>query len=526
MTTALDVRRRWQKLGAATDEIRTEPLRIALLASYTIDPLVPYLGVHLHDARITAELTTGPYNQIAQQLLDDNGEIANTHPHLLVVVPRLEELGEDPVGDLVRLADLAVAAVERWRAGLVFVLPPLPDPASYGVGEHGRPQGSLAIATTARETVRSRLAGLPNVQLADAESALRTVGTGHAYRPAMFRYAKVPYTEDVFLALGRELAALIGLRFGAVCRGLVLDADELLFEPTEDGGRTVRDGADVLADRLRVLRESGVRVAVCGAGAATWPAVEAALGTGCAAPIDELLLDGRGIAAQLADVRTEWTFAPDQLVLLTTADNPAPGRTLVLGPEPDLWPAELADGGLFDRVPFGSSSEPPTAPQPAAAPDQADSLAAYVASLDVRIDWQRAGADAVDQVADMVLRTKDFTTGIDHGPAELLAWVEDAGSEIQLAQVRDRLGDYGTGVALALRYEADICTVELFLVSCPVLGRGVEQAALQRIQSLAEQHGCETVEVPYRDTGRNDLLADFVRDAAAADPAVRAQLLD
>lgn len=131
--TPLELRSHWKKVrprsGAAT-------LDVALLASYTADPLVPYLGLRLHEAGIPAQLHVGPFNQIVQQCLDDDGEIGLLQPDVLVVLPRFEEFwarmpraGEPDTGlasDLLSLADVAVEAAGRWESCLLFVLPAIP----------------------------------------------------------------------------------------------------------------------------------------------------------------------------------------------------------------------------------------------------------------------------------------------------------------------------------------------------------------------------------------------------------------
>src|SRR5947209_7025808 len=110
-TSALETRKRWREISRAP---RPSALRVALLASYTIDPLAPYLGVLLEEAGHPAEIEIGPYNQIVQQCLDAASQTAATRPDVVVVSPRFEELAGQ-AGDLLAVADAAVAAVRRWR---------------------------------------------------------------------------------------------------------------------------------------------------------------------------------------------------------------------------------------------------------------------------------------------------------------------------------------------------------------------------------------------------------------------------
>src|SRR5258708_7087039 len=129
-TSALETRRRWREISPTP---RPSPLRVGLLASYTIDPRARCLGVLLEEAGHPAEIGIGPYNQIVQQCLDEASQTAAMGPDVVVVSPRFEELAGQ-AGDLLAVSDAAVAAARRWRARLGLVLPALAQPGWGGDG--------------------------------------------------------------------------------------------------------------------------------------------------------------------------------------------------------------------------------------------------------------------------------------------------------------------------------------------------------------------------------------------------------
>lgn len=308
-------------------------LRISLLASYTVDQLVPYLGLPLHQAGLPARFHVGPFDQIVRQCLDDDGETAAAAPDVLVTAPRFEELG--PAGprwarDLTDIADTALAAAGRWQATLVFVLPALPDERDLGVGDAASLAGTAVLATWAWEAARALLAGQPGVLLADAEDAIRDVGAARAHHPAMFQLAKVPYTEELFARLGGHLARLLASRYGAGVRAVVLDGDSLSDAP-----------AAALRGPLRALHRSGTRIGLCATDPAVW--------TGLATHWPELVVHAGATAinpgpaaTRLAEVATALDVPAGSAVLVTTDPDLLPGRAVLLGPQPETWPATLA----------------------------------------------------------------------------------------------------------------------------------------------------------------------------------------
>ncbi|MEV0457302.1 3-oxoacyl-[acyl-carrier-protein] synthase III C-terminal domain-containing protein [Catellatospora methionotrophica] len=478
----------------AVREAAPAVLRISLLASYTADQLVPYLGLPLHQAGLPARFHVGPFDQIIRQCLDDQGETAAATPDVLVTAPRFEELG--PAGprwtpDLADIADAALAAAGRWRATLVFVLPALPDERDLGVGDTAAVAGAAALATQAREAVRAQLAGRPGVLLADAEDAVRDVGAARAHHPAMFALAKVPYTEELFAHLGGQLARLLAGRYGAGVRAVVVDADTLSGAP-----------AAALRGPLRALARSGTRIGVCATDHAVW--------TGLAAHCPELVTHAAATAihsgpadVRLAEVAASLGVPQGSAVLVTTDADLLPGRAVVLGPQPETWPATLAAAGLYDRpAPLVTGPAVVVAAPVEAAPSPV-SLDDFVANLNVVVDVHPA-AGRLDKVAEVVARAKDFTLGNDQDAAAIAGY----DGEVLAVSVRDRFGDYGLSGAVGLRRADGVCTVDLFSLSCPVLGRQVEDAVLAEITARAD--GADVV-FRYRETPHNGAALTFLR---------------
>ncbi|MDZ5443042.1 hypothetical protein U2F26_09910 [Micromonospora sp. 4G57] len=521
-TDLFALRTRWQAVARGNAD---PVLRVALLASYTVDPLVPYLGLGLHDAGLPAAFTIGPFNQVVQQCLADDGFLAATRPDVLVVAQRPEEAG-DPgpagaewVAELLAAAEAAVAAARRHGALLAYVLPAVPPARPCGVGDALDADGVAAAATAVRERLRERLAADPWVLLVDAEEAVRAVGARRAYHPALFRFAKIPYTEEVFAALGAAAAGLLSCWFGAGRRALVLDGDGLT-------------GAAHLLPALRELRAAGVRLALRAGGAGFWSTADA---PELLTVLDGWVTDDRPLPDQLAEIAAELDVPVAQLALTSTgnggSDGPGAGagasstgrdgpRRVQLGADPRAWADELRAAGLTDRIPARRwTGGAPGRPAPAEAPAGL-SLDDFVASLDVRVEYAPVAPDGVAAVAELVARAHDFALA----PAPPAAALADRAGDLLAVRVRDRLGDYGTAGLVGVDRAGDRWTVDVFSLSCPVLGKGVEAAVLREVARRAGEAGAGEVLVRWTDTGRNGTARRFLSELDAvvpADPAVR-----
>jgi FkbH-like protein len=521
-TSLFALRARWQEL------VREQPaalLRIHLLASYTIDPLVPYAGVELHDAGLPAAFTVGTANQIVQQLLDGGGEVDGLRPDVLVVAPRFEELDgapSTPAADwaleLRRIVDVAVATARRQDCCLVVVLPAIPERRLHGVADVASLDGVVAAATLAREQLRRRLSTEPGVLVADAEQALRSVGGRHAHHPALFRLAKVPYTEEVFASVGAQLGRLLRCRYGCGRRLAVLDLDSMLSAG--------REPAQALRAATAELRGAGLLLAArASQDDETWRSL-AALGDLLLDLLGACALDGRPVVEQLERLARDAGVPLAQTVLATCdpvlADDFAErseAEVVVLADDPDSWLQRLGDAGLLDRAPdvaLGDVGEPVAAHEDGLdAPDAATretetlSLSDYVASLEVAVSYEPVSDADVPAITELVERAKDFTLGIRHAAPELAA---RAGQLVAVA-VRDRFGDHGISAVVALRPSGGTCTVDLFSMSCAVLGRNVEDAVVEEIVARATRSGCDSVVFRHAPTPHNGPAQRFIHAA-------------
>src|ERR687892_276449 len=78
--------------GGPLAETGGRPVRIAMLSSYVIDPLVPFLDVECRRAGLTPAFYTGPFNQYTQEALNPGSGLYAFAPEIVFVALDLEDL--------------------------------------------------------------------------------------------------------------------------------------------------------------------------------------------------------------------------------------------------------------------------------------------------------------------------------------------------------------------------------------------------------------------------------------------------
>ncbi|GGM54565.1 hypothetical protein GCM10012275_27120 [Longimycelium tulufanense] len=138
----------------------------------------------------------------------------------------------------------------------------------------------------------------------------------------------------------------------------------------------------------------------------------------------------------------------------------------------------------------------------------------FLTSLDLRVEIRRCTPEDYPRVAQLTLRTNQFTTrAVRHSETDLHHLLA-SGVECLAVRVTDRFGDYGLVGAMLYRPVDDTLTVNTFLLSCRALGRGVEHRMLSKLGELALAGGLAKVEVPFEYSGRNEPACRFFQDTA------------
>jgi FkbH-like protein/FkbM family methyltransferase len=140
------------------------------------------------------------------------------------------------------------------------------------------------------------------------------------------------------------------------------------------------------------------------------------------------------------------------------------------------------------------------------------SLSDFVAGLMVQVKMGEATEDQLSRVSQLTFRTNQFNfTTIRRSPSEIREFLKREDTGCLAVRVADRFGDYGLVGVVLYEAEADRLKLDTFLLSCRVLGRGVEHTVLSRIGQRALTTGKRFVELSCLPTERNLPARDFVR---------------
>ncbi|MGH8746388.1 MAG: phosphopantetheine-binding protein, partial [Burkholderiales bacterium] len=145
-------------------------------------------------------------------------------------------------------------------------------------------------------------------------------------------------------------------------------------------------------------------------------------------------------------------------------------------------------------------------------------LKEFIDGLELRVSIGPPEDDELGRVSQLTFRTNQFNfAALARSEQEIRAFLRRECARCLAVRVADRFGDYGlVGVVL---YEAqdDRYKVDTLLLSCRVLGRGVEHALLSQLGRQALEENRRLVELGFRPSERNAPAREFIDRLGAQD---------
>ncbi|TVZ38715.1 HAD superfamily phosphatase (TIGR01681 family)/FkbH-like protein [Alteromonadaceae bacterium 2753L.S.0a.02] len=134
----------------------------------------------------------------------------------------------------------------------------------------------------------------------------------------------------------------------------------------------------------------------------------------------------------------------------------------------------------------------------------------FLASLNLRVDFHDLDDSSISRAAQLTKRTNQFNLSTRRRSERDIVELTESNYLAFTLTVTDRFGDYGTvGLVLAAPQDKALF-VDTFLLSCRVLGRGVEQKILANIAELAQARDFEWVDFEYIASAKNEPIANFL----------------
>ncbi len=522
------------------------PVRVAILSGSTTQELVDLLELRLLHSGFLPTLYQSDYGRFETEALHDPAALIAFRPDVVYVHTSVLNLSQQPQlnassevfqqrveAELTRFERVWTALATTLSCTVIqnnFELPSL-TPLGNLDQLHG---SSRFVLELNRQLMLAAAANHPNIILQDVHGLSARIGLDRWFDPVRYFSAKIVTTAEGSNALALSLAAIIRGLYGRARKVLVLDLDNTLWGGVigDDGLGRIQIGRETpVAEAFTAfqrycltLREQGVLLAVCSKNE------EAVARSGFAHPDSILRLD------HFAAFQANWNPKPENLEVIARAlslgldsfvfvdDNPAE-RELVRAQLPQVavpelttdvadYPCILDAQRYFEQVALSPDDLLRAAQYQQNAQRQTtqarfSDYGQYLDSLEMTAEIAPFSPLYLDRIAQLTNKTNQFNlTTRRYTRAELEAAAADPCAVTLYARLTDRFGDNGlVSVLLGRRRADDTLAIDLWLMSCRVLKRGLEPALLDTLVVRARALGIRTLQGTYIPSRKNSMVA-------------------
>lgn len=394
-----------------------------------------------------------------------------------------------------------------------------------------------SILTRFNQALREEATAFPNIRILDTEDIVRTVGHAAAFDMRFYFRNKAPYTGAYFNELARRVASAtrgFGTNFYKV---LVLDCDNTLWGGVV--GEDLIDGIKLnphdypgnifwrMQHEFSALERNGILLCLCSKNNPTdvddvfqnhpemviKPSQIAAKQVNWNDKCSNLrelakkLNVGLDSMIFLDDSTFECEAVRQQLPMVKTVQVPT-----ILSEYPRVV-REIKELCLAGGISADSRDKTEQYRQRAdaiALEGTFDSQEAYLASLKIHVELSCNTVASVARISELSMKSNQFNlTTRRYSETEVLQMMQSSSYSVYSLVVTDNFGKAGLTGIVFIHYFNGTALIENFLMSCRVIGRGIETAIWKSIIKDAIKRGCSDMKASFIPSAKNSQVADF-----------------
>lgn len=522
-------------------DFATRSVRVAVASDTSLDNLAEPLALRLLERGMFGVQYCSAFAQLALETRNPDSGLFQHKPEVVVLAPltgiwqKLAVTIPYAVTQAVEEAWAQVAALRKNFDGLILLANVvLAENRPHGILESRRSPGHADFARTVNLQLSQRCRETSEVFLLDTEWLAGQSGTVWPGLHKQQFMASRPFTDKLADLLSAEIAAFCAARKGFARKCLVLDLDNTLWGGVvgEDGIAGLKIGGDfpgniytALQKEIAALHARGVTLAIVSKNneSDAWEVFdqrpEMILKR---ADLSAHRINWQDKASNIRELAAELNLGLDAFVVLD--DNPVEWNWVEEAlPEVDVCPASdpldmlrwLVTCRRFETLAITREDSLRTKSYAAAEErsrlaTQSSNLEEYLTSLETKVEIGCNTSSQIARVAQLTQKTNQFNlTTRRYSESEVKERMQSSAWRVFWCACCDRFADEGVIGAALVKIKGREWLLDTFLMSCRVLGRGVEKAFLSVICDQAQCSGAKVMHGEFIRSAKNSQTENF-----------------
>ena len=128
----------------------------------------------------------------------------------------------------------------------------------------------------------------------------------------------------------------------------------------------------------------------------------------------------------------------------------------------------------------------------------------FLKQLNIKVKIKKADKFTIPRISQLTLKTNQFNlTTKRYQEEDILKFSSDNNMIVGCAQIEDKFGDSGITNAFIIEKNDKEWKIDTFLLSCRIIGRGIEDAIISYILNEAKNQGVEKIRADFIPTKKN-----------------------
>ncbi len=535
-------------------EIHNKNIRIAFLGSFTLNGFEETIQVQCNEEKINCITYNAPYNQYNQEILNENSGLYKFNPDIIfflidnrTILDKLfyfpYEYSEDDRRKFVEkkyleLENLIKIVTKKIQSKLVITNFVIPTYSPFGIFESKTEFGLKDIIVDLNKKLKELSKNQDSVYLYDFNSFVTKHGEKNVleYKKMFFGDFKISF--DIIPYLIYEFVGYLKPLLGLNKKCIVLDLDNTLWGGIvgEDGLEGIKLGPDPAGRPfvefqkvIKSLLKSGVILAINSKNNSEDAMKVIKEHPHMVLKEDDfacLKINWNDKIANMRDISNELNIGLDSMVFFD--DDPVNRElikmsipeinTIDLPQDPSSYASTLRDLNDFNLLKI-TDDDFKRAKMYRQEHDRhvlestTKNLDEYLKKLDIKVKVRLADKFSIPRISQLSLKTNQFNlTTKRYQEEEIKKFVKDDKMVVGYTEVEDKFGKSGITNIFIIKKNNEEWILDTFLLSCRIIGRGIEEGILGKIIEMGGKEGVKKIKAKFIPTQKNKPAENFLSD--------------
>lgn len=540
-----------QRFEALRKNLKLQPYRLAILRSFTVEPMVPLFRAAAFCAGIDLTIYVSDFNAYVQAMVDSGSTLYAFAPDAALLAVQTRDVVPEFWDDFGSLKEEQIHAIAqrvssefrdwvrafRKHSPAHLILHNLEQPMnpSWGLLDAQQRDGQTAAIADINTAIRNLASEQAGIYVLDYERLIARHGRATWHDERKWVTVRLPIAASNLNHVVQEWMRFLHPLTGKLAKAVAVDLDNTIWGGIigEDGMEGIRLGTEYPGSAYQAVQRAlvdlyqrGILLAVCSKNNRedALQALEKHPGM-ILKPwhFAAMRINWTEKSQNLREIAEELNIGIDALAFLD--DNPIE-RQQVRSALPEVFVIDLPTDPvnfsravrqcpLFERLSLSAEDQQRGAIYQAQRERQqlergVTSREDFYRSLHQEAEISPLTKATLARVAQLTNKTNQFNlTTRRYSEQQIADIAASEGWECFSLRLRDRFGDNGlVGVAIT-HLEGDVSQIDTLLLSCRVIGRSVETALLSFLAERARAHGARRLQGWFLPTKKNAPARDF-----------------